>query len=130
VSEHWIWSNGQKAWMGRDRARMPYATTLREAGRFAEGIAAKIVKFGNQDQTDQDWPDLVMIPVTNDYLFPEGKRLVEEFVVTGDRQPLDDAFLKAEDTAVFTDPLFQESFGQMLRGEGQVIRSSESGART
>lgn len=128
MSEHWIWSNQQGKWLGPSRVTL--VSTLRDAGRFAEGIARKIVHFGNQDLGDQDWPDLVAVEVTNDYLFPEGKRLVEDFVVTGDRGPLDEAFFAKKDRELLADPELLESLEQMRQGEGREISPDEFMART
>lgn len=128
MAEHWIWSNRQGAWLGRDRRIVPYVTLLHDAGRFAEGIARKMVHFGNLELSPKEWPDLVMIEVTNDYLFPEGKQLVAEFVQTGDRKALDEAFFRARDETLVNSAEFQESFAQLLSGEGREIEPAEFGA--
>jgi hypothetical protein len=47
--------------------------------------------------------------------------MLDEFRATGDREVLDQAYFAAQDRIFTESEAFQESLGQMLRGEGREV---------
>jgi hypothetical protein len=123
VTEYWIWNNHLRGWRGRRRGEMTLQLHL--AGRFAEHLAMQYVKTSNQVVSDTDYPIEVMVEVNNTFLTREAQRILAEYERTGDRTVIDNAYFAARDRALVTSADFQESFAQMLRGEGRVLRPQE-----
>lgn len=119
MTEHWIWSNQRRGWWRANERG--YTNLLHEAGRYSEAVAEAIVKKCNFVQAAEEWPNEVAIPVTEAYVFPAGRKLLDEFRATGDREVLDQAYFAAQDRIFTESEAFQESLGQMLRGEGREV---------
>jgi hypothetical protein len=118
VTEYWIWNNGVGAW--RDRPGTGFTRALHEAGRFHGDPVDNFLEV-NQLLDDTDYPLEVAIAVNNTFLSREAQRILAEYEQTGDRRVIDDAYFKTEAQAIVSSPEFQESWGQMLRGEGREI---------
>lgn len=123
MTEYWIWNNHLRGWRGQRRGQMTLQLHL--AGRFAEHIAMQYVKASNEVVGDTDYPIEVMIEVNNTFLTREAQRILAEYERTGDRAVIDNAYFAARDKALINSDNFQESWGQMLRGEGRVLRSKD-----
>lgn len=121
MTEYWVWNNHTRGWRGRKRGE--FTLQLHLAGRFAEHIATQYVANSNAVVARTDWPIEVMIEVNNTFLSVEAQQILAEYNRTGDRKVIDDAYFAAKDRALVDSSDFQESWGQMLRGEGQEIRS-------
>ena len=66
--EYWIWSNLHGAW----EAENGYTFLLHEAKRMPAMEAIRRIQLSHEiDDNPLEWPSLVAIPVTNNYL-PEG----------------------------------------------------------
>jgi hypothetical protein len=96
---------------------------LHLAGRFAEHVALQYVKASNEVVGDTDYPIEVMIEVNNTFLTREAQQILAEYQRTGDRAVIDNAYFAAQDRALVASSDFQESWGQMLRGEGRTLRT-------
>lgn len=77
MTEYWIWNNQQRGWCGRFDDE--YTNLLHEAGRYSEAIIPMVLAKFNEGQPGDQWPNVVAIPVTNDYLFAAGREILEEF---------------------------------------------------
>jgi|EndMetStandDraft_3_1072993.scaffolds.fasta_scaffold769996_2 hypothetical protein len=128
MSEYWIWNNHMRGWRGRQRGE--FTLQLHMAGRFAEHLAVQYVKASNEVVGEMDYPVEVMVQVNNTFLTREAQKLLIEYEKTGDRKVIDAAYFAAQDKALVASADFQESWAQMLRGEGRKISPSESTERT
>jgi hypothetical protein len=127
MTDYWIWSNQQRGWW--KSGKLGYTNLLHEAGRYAEPVAREILAQCNLAVAAQDWPNEVLIPVTNDYLFAAGREILDEYERTGDRGPLDAVRWRAQDEALVASVEFQESLQQMLRGEGRILGERDEDVR-
>lgn len=123
MTEYWIWNNSVGAWW--DKKGSGFTRKLHDAGRFAEHIARERLQGTNMTVPDTDYPDEVMIPVNNTFLTAETQRILAEYEKTGDRKVIDDAYFGAVDRVIIRSEEFQESWSQMLRGEGREIEPQE-----
>lgn len=80
--QFWLWSNKHGAWLGKRETE--YVTILHLAGRFDAPTAWRLQYQANQDQDGVDFPDRVMIPVTNDYLPPAAREAMSQVGVCPD----------------------------------------------
>jgi len=81
VSEsYWIWSNEHQAWWAPHENG--YTGLLHEAGRYHKSIVDRILERANIAVDEEEFPNEVAIPVTNDYLTKRSLSILAHFEKT------------------------------------------------
>jgi hypothetical protein len=77
VTEYWIWSNEHQAWW--KPAERGYTGLLHEAGRYHKSVVDRILRHANIVVDEEDFPNVVAIPVTNNYMTGRSLSILEDF---------------------------------------------------